>query len=409
MHEDVYLKRNTPTYTYLYMFIIFEYFLISLFIYLYSVKVGELGASVSGLPGGNDSQLYWTQIVNNFKIFKTSNMQNVTSTSYTPIMSIIVSVIGILDPLVVRIVNLFVFYALLFQVSSLLSFLSDKMGLSYQSNRSARNYLGAVFILYPALIFSVCFGIGRDIWIYLAFISVMKYSCKWLSYKHLIDAIFILAWWIFLFSLRKYQAISVLLAGIIFLIFRRISFKSFLWLMLSSIFILFFWFTFFKSVELPVVNMSLMDALQFQSGYRTEFGTVVLVNYGSSDFMGAYSTTNFPLFIIQYIYSFVCNMLSPLIWQFKSLQLIVVGITEGFLIQFCIFMLMKKRELLKKIIKSNPCFFFLLIQAIFWNVVIAFSNKNIGTGIRLRIPEFIIFIVVYIIVKFKEKEDKNEG
>src|SRR5699024_4649022 len=121
----------------------------------------------------------------------------------------------------------------------------------------------------------------------------------------------------FLFRFREYAGASIILGLFIYFIFHYIKKKGVLVLLLLILFIIFcLWFEFFNAVKLPIINLSLHDALAFQSGqHLNQGGYLVDQRTGASDFMGSFNSSNIIVFLLQLIFSYLGNLIGPFIWQ----------------------------------------------------------------------------------------------
>lgn len=162
---------------------------------------------------------------------------------------------------------------------------------------------------------------------------------------------------------------------------------------------------------MPVVNLSLSDALNYQSGYyRNNNGDIVGQKTGYSDFMGPFNTKNFVVFLVSIIQSYVGNLVGPFPWQLTNLQSIYVFLFESMPMMYLIYRLISKRRDFITFILSNNQILSLVCQSITWWTMLALSNKNVGTGMRLKVPLFIfIWIIYYFFLESQKKKDLRDN
>ncbi len=70
--------------------------------------------------------------------------------------------------------------------------------------------------------------------------------------------------------------------------------------------------------------------------------------------------------------------------------------------------LLRKKTDFVVFLKINPALTLVVSQVLTWWTMLAITNKNVGTGMRLKVPLFIfIWIVYYFYIGFKKKKDER--
>jgi hypothetical protein len=101
-------------------------------------------------------------------------------------------------------------------------------------------------------------------------------------------------------------------------------------------------------------------------------------------------------FAVNYIYSFASNVFGPLPNQITSPKM-VFALGEGFVV-FALFF-----YVLKNLKSLNLWGRLLAVQSIVWFSVIALSNDNIGTAMRLRVPGVLLLLVLASYLQWKNR------
>ncbi len=102
-------------------------------------------------------------------------------------------------------------------------------------------------------------------------------------------------------------------------------------------------------------------------------------------FTGKNPVQAFPL----YVYSLLSNVIGPLPWQVRTASNLFNFVLEVPLLSFIGYAIWKRRASL------TPECTFLIVQAVVWFSLIAFSNDNLGTASRLRVIGWQCLFVVF--------------
>lgn len=389
--------------------VLIEFIGIMLFTYHWSVVVGSEGIALPKYLGRADSFVYFNLIEKNF-LYGTD--LNHTGTQFVPMMTAVARFWGSTDILAMKSLNMVGAAGML--IGIIATIYSIRVGESNKDIISIKTLLRIA--IFPSILMAVSLPFGRDVWIYMFFMSSVFCLVK------LIDKQCILIWlpllyisvtWLMKF--RGYAGASVVAGILLYLVVKYISKNankiSMFLFCISAIGLFFLWFEFFRDWEVPVVNLSLSDALNYQSGYyRNNNGDIVGQKTGYSDFMGPFNTKNFVVFLVSIIQSYVGNLVGPFPWQLTNLQSIYVFLFESMPMMYLIYRLISKRRDFITFILSNNQILSLVCQSITWWTMLALSNKNVGTGMRLKVPLFIfIWIIYYFFLESQKKKDLRDN
>lgn len=392
------MRNNSLEFYVLKILIIVEYFIILIAGYFLSINQGNFGIAVDGLMGQNDSFFYYNQISTNLAL---GTNLNPTGTYFVPMMTFFGNIFHTNSILFLKIFNFIGFILMISTVILLVKQISGNL-------QTTSNVLKR-FVVFPSMILTISIPFGRDGWIYLFFFLSVYFLLKLQNMKT--NLIYLVGFGIslyFLFRFREYAGASIILGLFIYFIFRYIKKKARLALLLFLFIIFCLWFEFLSAVKLPVINLSLHDALAFQSGqHLDQSGYLVDQRTGGSDFMGSFNSSNIIFFLLQLIFSYLGNLIGPFVWQLKSIPMLIIAVFEGIPMIVLIFSLLIQHREFNDFVNSHPKYIMLLSQSFAWLSMLALTNKNIGTGLRLKIPLFIFMWIVYYGFKIeRNKEDK---
>lgn len=379
-------------------FIFLIYLIITTTIFLISLNTGSEGISIRIFGGGDDGYFYWEQAKN-----IADGNEWVRTSIYPLIIGYLIKITGIKSVYVIRIFNYcgFILLVLFSRYLIKIQYLENNKSLNYKYNYKSVILLLLIFLLYPSLQMNVNLSIYRDIWIYTLYLLSLILSIKLLFYKknkllNFIALIFIL--W-FLGEFRDYALLSFILSLLMYFIDKKIE-KSNKKILLVFILIILFmvYYTFFVDFKVPIVNMSFTDVLRYRNYFLHK-------NPGGSQMFINLEQPNFLLFVLNYIYSYIGNLLAPLPWHIKNLSTLFIFFTETIPMFFILIFLWKTRKTMSRIQK------YILLHSVVWITLIAVSNDNIGTATRLRALSYLmilnVFVVNYVKHRYKRKLNKE--
>lgn len=232
-----------------------------------------------------------------------------------------------------------------------------------------------VLTVYPSLyIYSL--DIYRDVFMVLIFLITIVFVKKYhnsYSYLNKVNILIIFALIFFLYELREYLGISLLLAFFISHFRFSNKMKYFYLIFLFLLLFLFNYLGYFSSIT------------EYREGFEEAGGsTTIGLNFN-----------NPLLFIPNYILSFMAqvfgfylnNPLSILVFFLESLPFI-----------FCFFYLLREIDFNNNFLKF--LFIFFIIYCSVWVI----GNDNLGTAVRLRIFNYlVVYIAVFYIIKNRVK------
>lgn len=375
-----------------YVLLISSYFIINLITYFISLKSGDQGISITLFNGGNDSFFYWQQAQNIL------NGQDWIKTSIYPYMvAFFIRIFHINDPFIPRIANILAFSGLVYTMLKIANFYARSSKLSETSFLKTEVTIMTTLFFYLSLQMNTNIGLFRDIWIYFLYMLTMYLAIKIIigGEKGLLQYILFTVSVVLLFGLRDYAIISVLGSILIY----QILYKKSNYLRFTKKGLFFFmlvfaaYYTFFKDFVVPIVNLSLVNVLEFRHMGIELFG-------GGSQMMISLNQSNFVSFLFYYFLSFIGNLFGPLPWHIKGFSTLIVFLFESIPFLGMIIYIIRN----KKYVDTQLSF--LVINALFWNILISLFNDNIGTATRLRVISWLLFLIIFSIICAKKGEQR---
>jgi hypothetical protein len=360
--------------------VILTYFCITSVIYILSVVLGYNGITIILFNGGDDGFKYW-QLANDVSqgtlILPWSWIY---STLYVLSLGNLLHITGIYSPYIIRIFNQVGIVMLVYYVLEIinLQLIQNKENVKYENKTKI---ISIIFILlYSSLQMNTNLSLYRDIWIFSFFIATIVYYIKLVYYrKSNVIILFCLSLFI-LFLLRAQAALAVTVSILLFHAFKIFS-KYINWRIVFLFLLIAFgiYYTFLYNLKVPIVNMTLSQALYFR----------IIVGGGGSNLNISLNQPNYILFILNYFHSFIANLVGPLPWHISGWSTLSLFFIETIPMIFILCVLFVKRRLLTPIQK------YMITTAFVWLVMIAVTNNNMGTAVRLRVPSWILLFCVF--------------
>jgi len=369
------------------------FILISLFYFL-SLKQGNGGINFHFLGGGDDGQYYWSQAL------RVADGEHVVLTSiYPAIIGYLIKFFGIKDVIVVRFFNFLGFVLLtivsLLVIKKIYAYRKLESQISIDGFYTSGILLLLCYCLYASLLSYTSISIYRDIWIYAIYVLSLYLSLKILIEKKYISIFFLIPVLVLLGGLRGYALISFIVSVAMCLLLAKVTVmkkRVISFILLTLIFGIYY--TFFMDFRVPYINMSLRDALSYRFNGQTFFS-------GGSQMGIKLDESSFPKFLLNYVYSYVSNMLGPLPWQINGISSIVTFAIESCPMTIILLYIWKNRKLITPIMK------YILIHSFVWIGFISVSNDNVGTATRLRVIGWILILIVFVCLYYIKKEKRT--
>lgn len=361
------------------------FFIVSMIVYLISFYDGTKGIAIQFTGGGNDGFFYYNEVLR----ILSGDTTNLTSI-YPLILSIFPYVFGENEYMVLyfRIFNIFGLY-LLYKI--IIKSIFSNYGLN-QKSRYEIHLITLIFCLsYISLINNTIISLYRDSWIAFLFIVCIyvynhAYSKLFTKLLLLITAIFCL------FLFREYAALSFIVGMCVFTFTENKLFHKNKLLVAILVFsCLGIYYTLLLDLKIPIIQMSLKDALVYRMYYMD--GLKSNSQMGISLTEGSYIT-----FLKNYLVSYFYNLFSPLPWQIKNVQYVIILFIETIPMMLGCYYVFKNKKLLTKNLR------FIVTQALIWMGFISITNDNIGSAIRLRSIAFILIFIVIISILLRKRE-----
>lgn len=373
------------------------YFIITTMIFLISFNQGNEGITIRVFGGGDDGFFYWQQAKNIF-----DGKPAILTSIYPLIIGHLIKITGYESVYIIRLFNYLGFILFIFLCLNLLELfysLDEKNKNLNHKIFDSKAMMLVMIAVYPSIIIYANLSIYRDIWIYLLYLACVIIIIKAKFNNRTINMYLILLLpflWL-LGSFRGYALVSFVLSNIVHILYKKIGKRKNTYLILVIFLILSgIYYTFFKELEIPYINMSLSSALDYRNSFLGEYA-------GGSQMMISLNQPNFIMFIINYFYSYIGNLIGPLPWQISGIATLVTFFVESILFLLILLYLWKKRRFISNVQK------YVLLHAFVWISLIAIINDNLGTATRLRPVAWILIIIVFasIFPKIKSIQKRN--
>ncbi|MGT2716208.1 hypothetical protein [Streptococcus respiraculi] len=349
------------------------YFTMTSIFFLLSLEK-NMGVSFALFGKGDDSLVYWSFLQN-----KLEGLPYIKTSIYVDFIGFFIQITGFNSPYFVRMLNIVALATLILY--------SNRLVRLQSASETAVKFSNMILMFYASLLTIVTLGIYRDVWIYLFFMMTVYYSYDVLSTRRVASLVMLAVSFYFLFGFRGYAAFSAVLGMCVYLFFKHVT--NYRRLLLLAIGLFAIYYTFFKHFE--IAGFSLTNALEYRNLNMTEFS-------GGSNLNIRLDVENIFVFLFNYAQSYLYNLLSPFPWQIKGLGTLLVFVTEFFFMVAMLFYIYKRKSSISQLGKYT------LIQAFVWNMMIAFTNDNIGTASRLRVISWILIIGVFVSLYDKEQK-----
>ncbi|KAA1039304.1 hypothetical protein ERX35_006955 [Macrococcus equipercicus] len=351
-------------------------FILNTTLYYLSIAIGYHGLAIPLLGGGDDGEFYY----NNALILKNGGNAIITSVH--------VSVLGYL----LKLLNTdYIFVLKMWNIiGAIIYTLVSYFLISILVNKKLIFYVYTLLLLltsvYISFIYNISISLLRDIWIIDFYLLSIVLLILFLKSKNFIKLLYLVPLTlsiVLLMNYRDYAAASFIIASIIFIIFNRKNHNANpLWIISSLIIAIGIYYTFLRNLALPIVGLSMYDALEYRQMGTEMFG-------GGSQMNISLNQSNYILFLGNYIYSLISNAIGPLPVQIRSFSSLVLFLLESLpIIGMLIYLWYKRVDL---VYEDR----LLLVQSLVWFMFIGVTNDNMGTAARLRIPGYIFIFIIF--------------
>lgn len=373
-------------------FVFLTYFILTTIIFILSMRVGNEGVTLRMFGGGDDGYFYWNQAQN------VANGDAWIRTSIYPlIIGYLIKITGIESVYLIRMFNYLGFISLVLISMRLLKIQFDYDGRTtdYRYKYNSRVLLLISFLFYVSLQMQVNLSIYRDTWIYALYALATYLSVKLIFYKkNRFFYIITLAFSVWLLGeFRKYAMLSFLLSLGIYFAYTKVKLlKKPRRLVFVGVGAFAMYYSFF--MDFTISGMSLRRALTYRASTLDMYS-------GGSQMWISLDQSNFILFLINYVHSYIGNLIGPLPWHISEISTLFVFLVETIPMVLILRLLWKKRNLLTKV--QN----YILLHGFVWVSLIGFTNDNLGTASRLRPVAWILILIVFVVVYTKNKYMKD--
>lgn len=306
-------------------------------IFLLAFNKDHEGISLNLFGGGDDGYFYWEQAKN------ISHGQDAILTSIYPvIIGYLLKITGIENVYIIRLFNLLGFIILLilsyYTVSLIFKFNDIRLEKSYIYD--AKNLLLICFLCYSSLLMYANLSIFRDIWIYSLYLLSVILSIKLIFQRNnkLLNIFLLLPVLWLLGEFRSYALLGFVLS-ISCYFFYKILIKRFnLVFIIFSIFVVYgVYYTIYIDFNVPIVNKSLRDILNYRWSGLT-------IYFGGSQMNIRLDESNYFIFLINYVHSYIGNLIGPLPWHIKGISTLIIFFIESIPMLLILYFLWKKKR-----------------------------------------------------------------
>lgn len=386
------MRQKKLQYLTIQQFTFLAYLFITTLMYFLSLSQGNEGVTYRLFGGGDDGYFYWIQAQN-----VADGNTWIRTSIYPLIIGTLMRVTGIENVYLIRIFN-YIGFLLLVAFSLKLIKAQFKMGdnrIDQEYKYKAQTLLLVSYLFYASLQMNLNFSIIRDVWIYTVYSLSTYISVKLIFYKknrffHFITLVFSV--WL-LGEFRGYAMLSFLLSLGIYFAYTKVKLlKKPRRLVFVGVGAFAMYYSFF--MDFTISGMSLRRALTYRASALDMYS-------GGSQMRISLDQSNFILFLINYVHSYIGNLIGPLPWHISGVSTLFVFLVETIPMVLILRFLWKKRYLLMKAQK------YILLHSFVWVSLIGFTNDNLGTASRLRPVAWILILIVFVVVYTKNKYLKD--
>lgn len=377
------------------------YFTLTTLIFFISFNSGYEGVTIRIFGGGDDGFLYWDLAQSIARGFSLEDLS--IPSIYPIILGYVLKFTNSSSVYTIRIFNYLGF--ILFTICGL-----KMIDLIYSWNKEknlwnikAKNRAKIVFLLclmfYASFIAHTVLSIYRDIWIYTFYLLSVFISLKLIFYRprRVIWFLLLIFSVAILGKFRGYALLSFVVCLAVYFFYIKIfkKLKRPGLLVLICVLLFAFYYSFFMDFKIPYVNMSLSDALNYRQSSLDLYA-------GGSQMNISLHQPSFVVFLINYLHSYMGNLLGPLPWHIRGGATLAVFFLETIPMTLILIYLWKNR------CKLNTVHKYLLLHSLVWIAFIAVSNDNIGTATRLRVVGWEMILLVFACVRGENSKIEEE-
>jgi hypothetical protein len=387
------MRQKKLQYITIQQFIFLAYLALTTLMFFLAMSQGNEGVTFKLFGGGDDGYFYWTQAQN-----VASGNEWVRTSIYPLIIGTLMKVTGIESVYLIRIFN-YVGFLLLVSFSLKLVKIQFKINdnmIDHEYRYKSQTMLLICYLFYASMQMNINFSILREVWIYLIYILSTFLSIKLMFYKkNSFFYLLVLVFFVWLLGeFRGYVMLSFMLSLGIHLVHTKVKLlKKPKRLVFFGIVGFALYYSFF--MDFSVLGMSLRRALTYRASTLDMYS-------GGSQMWISLDQSNFILFLINYVHSYIGNLIGPLPWHISGVSTLFVLLVETIPMVLILRFLWKKRSLLTRVQK------YILLHGFVWVSLIGFTNDNLGTASRLRPVAWILILIVFVVVHTKNKHLKKQ-
>lgn len=371
--------------------VLFYYLLATTVFYALAIYATGNGVSYHLFGEGDDGVFYWEQAMNVFY-----DLSWIRTSIYPWVIGKLMQLIGTESVFAIRLFN-FVGMALLIHFALKLvaiQLATTELGEKEERIRHyAYLYTLFCFIAYISLFINITTSIYRDVWIYMLYIAATYLAIRWLFEKNWTYFLLLIPTVWLLGEFRTYALLSFVMATVLWLTLQAVRKVAGPFVILTLALVIFgVIYTFFMDVQVPIVDKTLRSALQYRSdgiGFLAG-GSQMGIRLDASNYFG---------FLFNYVHSYLGNLVGPLPWDVRGLTILLVFFIEALPMTLILLFLWSRRAYVTKVQQ------FILMQAFVWNGLIAITNDNIGTALRLRAIAYLLILLVFVVAYSRHRAE----
>ncbi|GEN57841.1 hypothetical protein GCM10012290_23890 [Halolactibacillus alkaliphilus] len=386
------MRQKKLQYLTIQQFTFLAYLALTTLMFFLAMSQGNEGVTFRLFGGGDDGYFYWIQAQN-----VAAGNAWIRTSIYPLIIGTLMKVTGVESVYLIRLFNYIGFLLLVtFSLKIIrIQFKIDDNKIGQEYKYKAQTLLLVSYLLYASLQMNLNFSILRDIWIYTVYILSTYLSIKLIFHKKnrfFYFVVLAVSIWL-LGEFRGYAMLSFLLSlGIHFAYTKVKLLKKPKWLAFIGVGAFAMYYSFF--MDLTVSGMSLRRALNYREA-ALDFHS------GGSQMWISLDQSNFIFFLINYVHSYIGNLIGPLPWHISGVSTLFIFLVETIPMILILRFLWKKRNLLTKVQR------YILLHGFVWVSLIGFTNDNLGTASRLRPVAWILILIVFVVVYAKNRYLKD--
>lgn len=388
------MNKKQKIYIFIIQAIVVATLLLSVAVFYLASRQGNDGVTLQIFGEGDDGAFYWAQALN-----VKEGLPWIRTSIYPLIIGNILKFFNSDNVYLIRLFNSIGFFLLMMASLKLVKLQYKDESYAFQEEHYTDSKIMILLMLmfYLSLQMNIHISILRDIWLYYLYVQNMVMGVNILLKKQV--NIYYILFWIFSLWLmgqfRAYILVSYIASIFVYFLYMAMSKRGRITsLVVVLVILLGLYYTFLMDFNMPFVNKSMRDGLTYRLSYLTEIS-------GGSQMGINLIQPNYLFFLVNYLRSLIGNFIGPLPWQVNSIGTIAVFFMETIPMIFILYYIFKN---LSKLTSTQ---IFIVSHSMVWIGLTAVSNDNIGTATRLRPITWILLLIIFVVIYYKNKYEKQ--